>query len=622
MKRILEVKLHENAVAAFGGVVCFFVYRTTMAPGLSFIDSGELAAVATTLGIAHPTGYPLFSLLGRIVVMLPPGSEEITRLNLFGSLATSLAVVFFFKCAVRMQTFVIPGKERSNLGDLLPALAGSLVFGLSTTVWAQSVVIEVYALHLFLLVTMLSTFLKAMSDLRADPTRVPRSLFLASFLLGLGFANHMTTILIVPALLFLYARTWGFHREGSILLGKLLLFFLLGLSLYLYLPLRAAGQPVLDWGHPVSFEKLFWHASGKQYRSWIFSGFETAGKQFRYFASNLTTEFHWVACVVALLGVLHLLRRSRQLLYFLGIAGGTCLFYSINYDIHDIDSYFLLVYVVIGLLIIFGFEYLRSVVMERVVTWIVLAMFTIPVLQYAGNKNEVDESDNFLVHDYTMNILNNLEQEAVVFSYQWDFFVSPSLYYQRVRGVRPDVLVIDKELLRRSWYFIHLEHQVPWLIERSKDKVGAFLGELYKFEHDLPYNPQVIESRFVEMINDFIEKTMEDRPVYVGPEIEVEFGSKHKRVPEGLLFRLMWSEQPVLEKKPQIFYRKAKIENAYSKLIKVKYAQMLTLTALRLRDEGKLREASEVVAKVVEIEPAFQPARQLWQQLESLEQRR
>lgn len=619
---MLDMKINENVIAAFAGVVCFFVYRTTMAPGLSFIDSGELASVATTLGIAHPTGYPLFSLLGRIVVMAPMGSEEITLLNLFGSVVTSLAVVFFFKCAVRMQALVIRREERSILGDLLPALAGSLVFGLSTTVWTQSAVIEVYALHLLLLLAMLSTFLNAMSDVRADSTEVPRGLFLASFLLGLGFANHMTTILIVPALLFLYARTWGLQREGLILLGKLLLFFLLGLSLYLYLPLRAASRPVMDWGHPVLFEKFFWHVSGKQYRSWIFSGFESAGNQFRYFTSNLPTEFHWVACVAALLGILYLFRRNRKLLYFLGIAGGTCLFYSINYDIHDIDSYFLLVYVVMGFLVIFGFEYLRSIVMQRIVPWIVLAMFMIPVLQYAGNKSEVDESDNFLVHDYTMNILNNLERNAVVFSYQWDFFVSPSLYYQRVRGVRPDVVVLDKELFRRSWYFIHLERQVPWLIERSKDKVDAFLGELHKFEHDLPYNPQVIESRFVGMINDFIEKTMKDRPVYVGPEVEVEFGSKHTRVPEGLLFRLKGSERSVLAKKPKILYRKAKIENPYSRLIKAKYAQMLTLTALRLRDEGMSREASEIVAKVVEIEPAFQPARQMQQQLESLQQMR
>ncbi|MEX0736521.1 MAG: DUF2723 domain-containing protein, partial [Bacteroidota bacterium] len=205
------MEVHENILAGIAGLVCFMVYLTTMAPGLSFIDSGELAAVASTLGIAHPTGYPLFALLGRVAVLVPLGLEEILVLNFFASIVTSLAVAFFFKCVSRIRTLVAPAapgpeKNRYLLGASFPSLAGSLVFGFSTTVWAQSVVTEVYALHLFLLMAMLSAFLKAAGDFQADASHVPRSLFLASFLLGLGFTNHMTTILIVPAVFFLYAR--------------------------------------------------------------------------------------------------------------------------------------------------------------------------------------------------------------------------------------------------------------------------------------------------------------------------------------------------------------------------------------------------------------------------------
>jgi hypothetical protein len=127
-----------------------------------------------------------------------------------------------------------------------------------------------------------------------------------------------------------------------------------------------------------------------------------------------------------------------------------------------------------------------------------------------------------------------------VISYQWDFWVSASYYYQIVKGLRPDIAVVDKELLRRSWYFLQLGKHYPWLMQPSRPEIEAFNQELYKFEHDLPYNPAIIQSRYVEMIRSFISQSMTSRPVYVTPEIEAEFTTGFQRVPEGLAFRLTY----------------------------------------------------------------------------------
>lgn len=622
MKKVLETRVAPGVAGGFAGFICFGVYLTTMAPGLSFIDSGELAAVASTLGIAHPTGYPLFAILGRSVLMIPAGLDEILLLNLFAALVTSLAVVFFFSSAFQFQKLVsgtkgrVAGETRPTLFVLIPPLLGSLLFGLSKTVWSQSVVIEVYGLHLLLLLMTLTAFLKAVERYRTEPSVVPRSLFLASFLLGLGFTNHMTTLLIVPAILFLYSRIWGFRRNGMGLLAKLSLPFVAGLSVYSYLPIRAGVHPPLDWGHAASAETFFRHVSGKQYRSWIFSGFESAEKQFRYFINNLPEEFSWIAIILMLLGLFSLLNRNREWLYFLGIAFFTCLFYSVNYDIHDIDSYFLLAYVVLGFILVAGIAWLVNRSGTMAAFAVVLAIMLLPVWQFAEKRQIVDQSDNTLTDDYTMNILNNLAPNAVVFSYQWDFFVSPALYHQIVRKVRPDVTILDKELFRRSWYFIHLEQQAPWLMDRSREKVGLFLRELVKFENDLPYHPQVIEMAFVGMINDFIDKTMEDRPVYVGGEIESEFGPMYKRIPSGLLFRLARQDDKAPVEKPQIYFKNARFENEYTRLLKSKYVQMLSLTAIHLRESGKRQDATELLEKAIEIEPTFQPARHLLQQIQ------
>lgn len=77
-------------------ITAFTIYLMTLAPTVWFIDSGELAAVATTLGIAHPTGYPLFTIIGHIFSLLPIGSEEVYRLNLMSAFFCSLAVFMFW----------------------------------------------------------------------------------------------------------------------------------------------------------------------------------------------------------------------------------------------------------------------------------------------------------------------------------------------------------------------------------------------------------------------------------------------------------------------------------------------------------------------------------------------
>src|SRR6187549_17310 len=71
--------------AVFVFLVSFIVYMMTLAPGLSFIDAGELATTASTLGVAHPTGYPLFTLIGHLFSILPIAATVIARLNIMSA---------------------------------------------------------------------------------------------------------------------------------------------------------------------------------------------------------------------------------------------------------------------------------------------------------------------------------------------------------------------------------------------------------------------------------------------------------------------------------------------------------------------------------------------------------
>ncbi|MFH0989942.1 MAG: hypothetical protein V1799_08005, partial [bacterium] len=326
-----------------------------------------------------------------------------------------------------------------------------------------------------------------------------------------------------------------------ILASRSIPFFFIGCSLYLVLPIRSTSNPLLDWGHPAELTRFFWHISGKQYRSWMFSSFESAEKQFNHFLNHFPSEYHWLLLPFILVGFLKLLNVQKNYFWFFSISFVTGILYSINYDIHDIDSYFIIVFLVAGLFFVVGLIILINPLLRQVprsFSRIYLIFFIFPLIQYLNNIKNVDGSKNTIVRDYSQFIFLSVQPNAMILSYQWDYFVAASLYLQTVQNVRPDVIIIDKELLRRSWYFISLRSRYPKFFEKAWPEVDAFLAELYKFEHNLPYDPRVIETRYVQMINTLIEQAMKTRPVYVGPEIEIEFGSKFKRIPQGMLYQL------------------------------------------------------------------------------------
>ena len=536
--------------ALIAGAAALAVYCRTVAPGLDFIDSGELSTVACTLGVAHPSGYPLFTLLGWIFAHLPTAQGAVARLNIMSAILCAAAVAVLVLVFRRVCLAALK-KTAGESALIVPACTGALMLAFSSTFWSQALVIEVYPLHLLLVALVLLSFLRANEPLNAED-RGGRPWQIFAFLVGLAFTNHMTTVLLAPGLLFLYFSRQGFSGESWKRLLRMGLPFAAGLSLYVYLPLRASAGPLMSWGNVVTAERFFWHVTGKQYRVWMFSSMDVVGRQLSYFVNGLPGEFAVVGLVLALLGGFVLVRAHRRLAAGVGLLFAGCIFYAANYDIHDIDSYFLLAYICVGMAASVGAAWLGVRALEllpRWGRWVPAAVLSLSVIPLAAHYREVDESANYLVEDYTANMLSSLRPGAVVISYQWDYWVSASYYAQLVEGVRPDVTVIDKELLRRSWYLKELERRHPWLIDASRREVDAFLTQVDLFEHDLPYDPSRIEAAYAGMISSFIRRSLPVHPVYVTGEIEPSYTTGLFRVPEGLAMRL----SPLRGEAPQPF---------------------------------------------------------------------
>ena len=446
----------------------------TLAPSVVQIDSGELAAVQATLGIAHPTGYPLFTILGYLFSLIPLPFTKIFQLNILAAIYCSSAVgVFTYTikyCLDNLSAFKkkISNQKESSKKDkkkgkyqieksdkqdelsenikLIAAIFGGLILAFSRTFWFQSTSVEVYSLHLLLITLILFFLLKAYVNSFENDKLTHWLMF--AFFLALGFTNHLTTLMILPGTAYLYFSRYKFNSASFKKLALMIALFIVVLvAVYSYLPLSASQNPILNWGNPLDWERILRHVSGKRYQVWLFSSFDSAGKQFSHFWSILPFEF-FVGLLLALIGLFVSLFKSRTLGWFTLITFLFTLFYSINYDIHDIDSYFLLAFIMVAFFVAFGA--LKILEMKSIPkNYGVIGLSIALAIQLFFNFKEVNQSNVYTYEDYTKAVLNTVPENSIIFSYQWDYFISASYYYQFVEDYRRDVTVIDKELLRR-----------------------------------------------------------------------------------------------------------------------------------------------------------------------------
>lgn len=548
--------LKEPIVLALSFFVPFAIYCFTLAPSVTFTDSGELAAACASLGVAHPTGYPLFVMLGFFWSLLPLPFSTIFKLNLFSAFCAAVATTLFFKLALVLlttiqerQTLAIKepkrdAKKKKSKNESAPAiapiareplvliaLAASLLFAFSRTVWAQATAIEVYSLHLAMLALSLLLFLRFTLSKEA---RTQDALVWA-FALGLGFANHLTMILLAPAMLYFYFHRFGFGKETFARIALMSIPFLLGLSLYLYLPIRSAMTPEFNWGEVHrGFDKFFYHVSGKQYQVNLFNG--NWQPQAKMLFSLLPFELAFVGIALAIYGAVQLYRVEKSLAWFLLLMVFGSALYAVNYNVHDADSYFLLTFLALILLAAAGILFLAQ--RRKEVAALSLAL---PLIALALNFNHNDKRNDALVLDYAKTMLEPLEPNALVLSAQWDYFCSAFWYLQRFEGYRPDIAMIEKELLRRTWYVRQVQRQFPDIAEKSRKEIEEFLEDLEQFESGKPYNQVRIQQRWTAMLNSLVEKNLDARPVYLTTDViqtEPDVASAYAKVPQGFALRI------------------------------------------------------------------------------------
>lgn len=624
--------------AAFTSLIAFIIYLFTLAPSVIQIDSGELAAVQATLGIAHPTGYPLFTIIGFLFLKIPLPFSTIYQANLLAAVWCSFSLYFFIKtseiifCNLSQDNTAKKTKQRMKVletsftGDqkIISAVTGTFYLAFSKTFWMQSTSVEVYSLQTFLFTSLLFFTLRAYY---CKPSRYSDWIFVGMSL-AFGFANHMTTLLTLPLAAVLFFLKEKFTRRSIKLIGVAAAASLPILILfYFYLPIRASMQPLLNWGNPENFENFWRHFTGKQYQVWLFASFDAAGKQLKYFLSNFPSEFAYAGLLPGIFGFVFLFRNEKKMFFALLITFIIAVLYSINYDIVDIDSYFLLSYIIFGFFIIFGVLKLLQFLKKKSVNDKFAYAFVglICFLPLVINKSEVDQSGIYSFEDYTKVILNSTEKNSLIFSYQWDYFISPSYYFQNVEGYRKDVVVVDKELLRRSWYYNQLANQYPSVMKRIDEESNAFVEAVKPFERDQDFDANLLEQNYRMVMTNLIGKNISERNCYIGIELyqnemqrgEFTLPDGFQAIPYSLMFKVVKGNNYIPAPDPNFSIRIPRERNRYINFIENTCGTMLVYRAAYELQFGYKDRAKRFIEKVQKDFPGYQIPNQI---LDSLNQ--
>jgi hypothetical protein len=535
--RIKDI-IYSLIILLFSGVI----YYRTLAPTVSWIDSGELATVCTTLGIAHPTGYPVYTLIGRLFSLFPFG-PPVQNLNLLSLLFISFSNLFLFFVLVTIFELLFP--ELPERWRKYISLVSTLIFSFTPTLWSQATSNEVYGLNV-LLATLLLYLILSQIRLRKQEKNIwsNKIFYLFFFLYGLSFGNHLSTVLLLPGFIFLFMTIYGksFFEKKRIFL--LVSFFILGISIYLYLPVRSSLNPILNWGDPSSLSNLKRHISGWQYSVWMFS---ESGQAFWESLKNYLRLFYSQFPIYllpwAILGFIILLKKNLKVFVFLLLIFLFTIFYGVNYQIPDIDPYFLPSFLVAAVWLGCGIAWIFSLLQKqrhnpRTVAVILIILFSFfPFINLLRHYFKQDESRNYFAYDYAENILRSIKKDSIVLTKIWDHY-SPWLYLKYVENKRPDVRFIDTELSRRSWYLKYIQQNYPELYQKSEKEINRFREQVYLFENGKPYDPSVIEKSYVDMIQSFLLKSYPEKPIYADLMTDEKFLTSFIQFPEGMVFRL------------------------------------------------------------------------------------
>ena len=425
------------------GLIVLAIYLITLGDHVGQADTFEFQVVAPQLGIAHPTGYPLFVGLGKLFSLLPVGSMA-WRVNLASAIFATLAVWLIYRTIVALTS------------DRLAAALAAIALAASPVFWSQAVVAEVYSLNALLVASILFLLLNLLSA--QSKIRNPKSkIYLLFFLFGLAFSHHLTSVILIPAI----AITLVFVRPRLSVKSWLAAIglFLLGLTPWLLIYLR---WPALHNGQ--------WMTIG-EWLNWIF-GLRFGGAlnlslifdptRWSIVTRLVSEQFGWAGTALSVLGLIVLIRRAWRVALIMAVTFAGYFFYGLVYNVPDVAVFIIPAFMIMAVWIGIAFAFVVEQVSARSESLritqyasrslLYLLFALLPLWQIAGNFDTANQrglnADREAWGRYVLSLPIPQKAALLVDSEK----IAPLYYLQVTENIRPDldIEVLGDETLYRQ----------------------------------------------------------------------------------------------------------------------------------------------------------------------------
>jgi hypothetical protein len=415
---------------------CFVLYIKTLAPDILPADNGEFQLVAANLGVAHPPGFPLYTMLAHLMTWLPFGLTPAYRVNLFSAVTSTLTLA-----AIYISLFKLTRR-------ILPTAAATLILATATTFWAQATMANIRSMTALFAALMFLSLVLFYEEIRKDNShQADRFLILFGLTFGLGITHHASLVFLgLVAVLFILILDRSLLRTPA-RWWRPILAFLIGMLPLLYLPLRATADVRGASPSLATLAGFLEHALATGFRGDLFVYFQPLLflERLRIMGNVLTFQFSTGVVVILALSLILLAWQEWRLAFLFGSSALLFTFITATYRAPQTVEYMLPAYVALALVL--GAELGgvngrllpgRTAIWSSVRCLLTAFVIVMALSQLASRFESYSHlSKDFTARDYANTILIEAPQNALLLA-NWHW-ATPIWYLQEVEGVRPDI---------------------------------------------------------------------------------------------------------------------------------------------------------------------------------------